>query len=184
MQQLVRNWRLGSATIMLALLLGVLPARATVPGDVAAGLPLDKVIANGVGAGMTIEAVLGQALDAGAKPEALFKAAVAQGTDLSRLMKYYLDRSATDPRLKAECTVCNLMKWAREAGKDPVEIANAVMAAGGDLQQVRNCLADMGLSWADTYAYSTPGPPGVPYGGGPTFPGGGGGGGGIASPSM
>ena len=93
-----------------------------------------------------MEAILGQALDAGANPEKLFKAAVAQGADLSRLFKYFLDRCAADPKLKDTCGACALMKWAKESGKDAVEIANAMMAAGGDLQQVRDCLASMGVS--------------------------------------
>ncbi|MCL4501561.1 MAG: hypothetical protein M1438_06850 [Deltaproteobacteria bacterium] len=165
------------------LLLGALPVWATVPGDVAAGLPADKIVANGLGAGMALEAIMTQALDAGAKAEAVFKAGIAQGADLSSLFKLFMDKLKYDPNFRGQCTICDLMKWAKEAGKDPVEIANAVMAAGGDLNDVRNCLASMGVPGAETYAYSPPGPPGGPSGVGPTFPGSGGGGG-VASPSM
>ena len=136
---------------------------------------MGQVITNGLAAGMSIEAILGQALDAGANPQTLFKAALAQGADLSGLFKYFLDRCAVDAALKAVCTPCTLMGWAQATGLDPVVIANAMMAAGGNLQQVRDCLAGMGYPNADTYAYSPPGPP---IGIGPTFPGGGGGGGG------
>lgn len=65
------------------------------PGDIAAGLPLARVIANGLKGGLTIEATLVQPLDAGANPEALFKAAVAQRADLSKLFKYFLDSPLT-----------------------------------------------------------------------------------------
>jgi hypothetical protein len=189
MRNMLKNLGSRSVVIIFTLLLGVWPAGATVPGDIAAGVPLDRVIANGLGAGLTLEAVLGHALDAGANPEKLLKAAVAQGADLTRLFKYFMDKCAADPKLKDSCPPCSLMKWAKEAGKDPVEIANAVMAAGGNLQQVRDCLASMGVPGAETYAYSPPGPPVAPAGVGPTFPGGGGGGtsgttgGGVASPS-
>jgi hypothetical protein len=169
--------------VVIILVLGGLansPGYATVPGDITAGLPLGQVITNGLAAGMNIDAILGQALDAGANPEALFKAALAQGADLSGLFKYFLDRCAVDPSLKAVCTSnCVMMGWAQAAGLDPVAIANAMMAAGGNLQQVRDCLAGMGYPNADTYAYSPPGPP---MGIGPTFPGGGGGGGGTPPP--
>ena len=185
MRKVIKNLGSRSAVLILILVLGPWPVGATVPGDIAAGVPLDRVIANGLGAGLTIEAVLNQALETGAKPEALLKAALAQGTDLTKIFKYFLDKCATDPNLKQTCPVCAWMIWAKEMGKDPVEIANAMMAAGGDLQTVRNCLDSMGYPSADTYAYSPPGPPDVPVGVGPTFPGGGGGGGGgVASPSL
>jgi hypothetical protein len=173
--------------IIIILVLGVCPVGATVAGDMAAKLPLEKVITNGLAAGLTIEAVLGQALDAGANPENLFKAAMAQGGDLSRTMKYFMDKCATDSKFKDTCASCNLMKWAKESGKDSVEIANAMMAAGADLQQVRECLASMG--YTGTYEYTPGAVPMVPAGIGPTFPGGGGGGGtgggggGLVSPS-
>jgi hypothetical protein len=189
MRNMMKNWGSRGVVITFILLLGAWPVGATVPADIAAGAPLDRVIANGLGAGLTLEAILGQALDAGANPEKLFKAAVAQGGDLTRLFKYFLDRCASDPKLKDTCSACALMKWAKEAGKDAVEIANAMMAAGSNLQQVRDCLASMGLPNADTYAYTPPGPPAAPLGAGPSFPGGGGGGGGAgggagtASPS-
>lgn len=187
MRNVMKNLGSRSVVIIFTLVLGAWPVGATVPGDVAAGLPLNKVIANGLGAGLTMESILGQALDAGANPENLFKAAIAQGADLSRLSKYFLDKCAADTRYKDVCAPCYLMKWAKEAGKDSVEIANAMMAAGGDLQQVRDCLAGLGYPGADTYAYSPPGPPVAPVGVGPSFPGGGGGGGGgggVASPSL
>jgi len=66
-----------------------------VPGDIASGLSLARVIANGLKAGLTIKATRVQASDAGANPEALFKAAVAQGADLSRWFKYFLDSPLT-----------------------------------------------------------------------------------------
>jgi hypothetical protein len=183
MRKVIKNLGSKSAVIIFIVVLGAWPVGATVPGDIAAGVPLDRVIANGLGAGLTIEAVLNQALDAGAKPEALFKAALAQGTDLTKLIKYFLDKCATDPNLKQTCAECDLMKWAKEMGKDPVGIANAIMAAGGDLQKVKDCLASLGVPNAESYAYSPPGPPDIPVGVGPSFPGGGGGGGGVASPS-
>jgi hypothetical protein len=183
MRNMMKNWGSRGVVIIFILLLGAWPVGATVPGDVAAGMPMDRVIANGLGAGLTMEATLGQALDAGADPEKLFKAAVAQGDDLTRLFMYFLDRCATDPKLKDTCEPCVLMKWAKEAGKDAVGIANAMMAAGSNLQQVRDCLASMGLPNADTYAYTPPGPPAAPIGAGPSFPGGGGGGAGVASAS-
>ncbi len=180
--------KLVKATVLLAIILvlgglGNSPGHATVPGDITAGLPLGRVIANGLAMGMSIDAILGQALDAGANPEALFKADLAQGADLSRLFKYFLDRSAIDLKLKDVCTPFALMGWAKEAGLDPVEIANAMVGAGGNLQQVRDWLASIGYANADTYAYSPAGPPAVPTGIGPTFPAGGGGGG-AASPAI
>jgi len=191
MRNVMKNLGIRSVVIIFILALGAWPVGATMPGDVAAGLPMERVIANGLGAGLTIEAVLNQAIDAGAKPEALFKAALAQGTDLTKLFKYFLDKAAADPKLRDTCTTCALMKWSKESGKDSVEIANAMMAAGGDLQQVKDCLASMGFPNAESYAYSPPGPPVAPAGVGPSFPGGGGGGGagggggggGVASPS-
>jgi hypothetical protein len=167
--------------VCLVLSLSASPAPATVAGDISAGLPLTQVIANGLGAGLSMETILDQACAAGADHEQLFKAAVAQGADLTKLFKYILDKAATDPKLKDTCTICNLMKWAKEAGKDLVEIANAMMAAGADLTKVRECLASLGYPGADTYTYSPPGAPETP-GVGPTFPGGGGGGG-VASTS-
>lgn len=185
MQKLIKNLVIRFVMVIFILVLCAWPAGATVPGDIAGGLPLESVITNGLGAGLTIEAVLTQALDAGAQPEALFKAAVAQGADLSRVFKFYLDRCLTDTKLKGICTECDLMKWAREAGKDFVEIANAMMAAGGNLERVRGCLASLGYPNAETYTYAPPGPPVTQVGVGPTFPGGGGGGGGgVASPSL
>jgi hypothetical protein len=74
------------------------------------------------------------------------------------------------------------MGWAKEAGLDPVDIANAMMAVGGNLPGER-WLASIGYANADTYAYSPGGPPVVPTGIGSTFPGGGGGGG-VASPAV
>ena len=182
MGNVMKNLGSWSVVIIFILVLGAWPVGATVPGDIAAGLPLNSVVANGLGAGMTIGAIIGQALDAGANPEALFKAAIAQGADLSMVAKSFLDRAATDPRAGDIGTTDNMMKWAKEMGKDPVEIANAMMAAGANLDQVKRGLAAMGYVGADTYAYSPPGPPAVPAGVGPSFPGGGGGGG-AASPS-
>jgi hypothetical protein len=182
MRKAIKTFGIRCSLVVLIVALGACPVGATVAGDLAAKLPLTQVITNGLAAGLTIEAVLDQALDAGATPEDLFKAALAQGADLTRLFKFFMDKSATDTKYKDTCTCCNLMKWAKEAGKDLVEIANAMMAAGGDLTKVRDCLASLGYPGADTYAYSPPGPPAIPVGVGPTFPGGGGGGG-VASPA-
>jgi hypothetical protein len=174
-----------SVVIIFILLLGAWPVGATVSGDIAAGVPLNRVIANGLGAGLTIEAIIYQALDAGAAYCPLLKAALAQQVDIIRIFKVFMDKCSADPKLSKVCTTCNLMKCALEAGRDVVEVANAIMAAGGDLLQVRRCLASLGYPGAATYAYSPPEPPGPPAGVGPSFPGGsgGGGGGGVASPS-
>src|SRR5665647_1787010 len=110
MGNVMKNFGSRSVVIIFILLLGAWPVGATVPGDISAGVPMDRVIANGLGAGLTLEATLGQALNAGANPEKLFKAAVAQGGDLSRLFKYFLDRCAADSKLKDTCGACALMK--------------------------------------------------------------------------
>ena len=175
MVKLVKVARVWLAVILMLAGLGILPCHATVPGDMAAGLPLEKVIANGVAAGLDIDAIIVQAMDSGAELCPLVKAALAQGVSLSRLFgllrDYCADISAKypkeDPRCEA-CTVCSLMKCAVEAGIDRVEVANAMIAAGERLDQVRDCLGG--------YPYS---PPGMPAGIGPTFPGSGG----VASPS-
>jgi len=176
--------KLAKAAVLVAiiLLLGGLansPGHATVPGDITAGLPLGQVITNGLAAGMSIKAILDQALQAGADPCSLVKAAIAQKLDLSQVFKALSDLCAANPNLAASCSPCALMRCAAAAGVDQVTDANAMMAAGGNLQQVRDCLAGMGYPNADTYAYSPPGPP---IGIGPTFPGPGGTGGGITPP--
>jgi hypothetical protein len=48
------------------------------------------------------------------------------------------------------------MKWTKEAGKDSLESANAMMA-GANLGKVRECLADMGVPGAETYSFTPPG---------------------------
>lgn len=153
-----------------------LPAGATVPGDMAAGVPMDQVISNGMAAGQSLEAVLSQAMDAGADPCSLERAAIALKLDLSRVIKFLSDKCAADPKWAGTCTPCSLMKCAVDSGVDAVEAANALMAAGATLDAVRQCLASVGYAGADTYAYS-PVTPTVPSGVGPTFPGAGGGGG-------
>ncbi|MBW1992497.1 MAG: hypothetical protein JRI59_10390 [Deltaproteobacteria bacterium] len=169
--------------LLPALLLVVSPVWATVPGDVAAGLPLEEVIANGLGAGLTPEAILAQALDAGADPKALLKAAIARGIEPSRVVKFFMDRCVIDARLKelGVCTPCQLMRLAVEAGLPMEEAANALMAAGAKLEDVRACLRELGYPGAETYTYTPPAPPAYPVAVGPTFPGWGGGG--VASPA-
>lgn len=160
-----------------------LPAGATVQGDIAAGLPMAQVITNGLAAGQSIEAVINQAMDAGADPCSLVKAAIALQLDLSRIFKTLNDKCSADPKLAGTCTPCTLMKCAVDAGLDVVTAANAMMAAGAQLEVVRQCLASLGYANADTYAYGAV--PTVPSGIGPTFPGGGGGGGSVVvSPSI
>src|SRR5208337_1441587 len=86
-----------------------------------------------------------------------------------QIFKTLSDVCAANPNLAPTCTPCSLMNCAVAAGIDQVTAANAMMAAGGNLQQVKDCLASMGYPDADTYAYSPPGPPGptfIPCGGG------------------
>jgi hypothetical protein len=179
-----------SAVIICILVLGAWPVGASVPGDIAAGLPLDRVVANGLGAGRTIEAIIDQALEAGAAYCPLLKAVLAQGVDLTRALKAFRDWCSADRELSADrklmevCDPCKLMRCAIEAGRDMVAVANAMIAAGADLDQVRGCLAGMGYAQADVYEYSPPEPLTVPSVTGPTFPSGGGGGSGeVGSPS-
>ena len=175
MIKLVKMARVWLAVILMLAGLGILPCHATVSGDIAAGLSLEKVIANGLAAGLDIDTILIQTLDSGVELCPLIKAALRQGVDMTRLFSllrdYCLDISAKypkdDPRCLA-CTSCNMMKCAVEAGRDRMEVANAMMAAGESLDQVRGCLG--------VYTYS---PPGMPPGVGPTFPGSGG----VASPA-
>lgn len=176
---------------------GPSPAAATVAGDMAKNLPLEKVIANGLGAGLAIETILAQALDAGADPCALLKAALQQGVEMARVFKFFRDRGKADPEFARVCGPCVMMKCAVDAGKDQVEAANAMMSAGEQLETVRSCLAGLGYAGASTYTYTPPGvppvtaPPAVvPPVVAPPFPGGGGGGGAppiippVASPAM
>jgi hypothetical protein len=190
MKRLIKGGGIKALALFLVMNLGVMPAGATVPGDIAAGLPLERVFANGLGAGLTIEAIVTQALDAGAEYCPVIKAARAQRLDLSRVFKALLERKCLPPEIA--CASCDLMKCAVLAGYDMVEVANALMAAGAKLMEVRACLGGLGFAAADTYAYSGPGTP-VDSWGGPNFPGGGGGaaspsysggGGGVASPSL
>lgn len=178
MGKLIRIVAVKILLILIILNLWSLPCGASVSGDIAAGLPLDKVIANGLAAGMSIEAVLGQALDAGAETCPLIKAALANGIDLSRIFKILITKAEADPEFRRKCPTCTMMKCCVGAGKDVVEVANAMMAAGENLEQVRTCLGGLGFSGFETYTYT---PPDAPVGFGPTFPGGGGGG--VASPS-
>ena len=48
------------------------------------------------------------------------------------------------------------MKWTKEAGKDWLESANAMMA-GVNWGKVRECLADMGIPSAETYSLHSAG---------------------------
>ena len=182
MRIVMKNLGNRSVAIIFILLLGAWPVGATVSGDMAAGVPLVRVIANGLGAGLTIEAIVNQALDAGAAYCPLLKAALAQRVDMARVFRACIDRCSGDTKLskeklRNECDPCNLMSCAVEAGRDMVEVADAMVAAGVNLARVKGCLAGMGYSGG----YNPPGPPAVPPGIGPTFPGGGAGG--IASPS-
>ena len=171
---------LAKATVVLAIILALgglanSPGHATVSGDINAGLPLSQVITNGLAAGMSLDAIMDQALQAGADVCSLEKAAIALKLDLPQIFRTLTDvcsaNQAANPNVAPSCTPCALMNCAVTAGIDQVTAANAMMAAGGNLQQVKDCLASMGYPDADTYAYSPPGPPG------PTFiPGGGGGG--------
>lgn len=174
--------KLAKATVVAAIILALgglanSPGHATVPGDIKAGLPLSQVITNGLAAGMSLDAIMSQALQAGADVCALEKAAISLKIDLSQIFKTLSDvcaaNQAANPNLAPSCTPCSLMNCAVAAGIDMVTAANAMMAGGGNLQQVRDCLASMGYPDAATYAYSPPGPP---MG---TFPGGGGGGPGL-----
>jgi hypothetical protein len=182
--------KLAKAAVLVAVIvvlggLTISPCYATVAGDIKAGLPMTQVINNGLAAGMSIDAIMGQALEAGADPCSLVKAAVALKIDLAAVFKSLSDLCAAYPNLSVACSPCALMQCAVTAGVDMVTDANAMMAAGGNLQQVRDCLAGLGYPDAESFAY-VPGPPIMPAGIGPTFPGGGGGGGGtivvVASP--
>lgn len=104
---------------------------------------------------------------------AKLKAALAQDFDIARVFKAFRVRCPGDPELKVSeaCNPCNWMECAVEAGKDMVKVANAVMTASGDFGQVRGCLAKMGYSGPEGYTYSPPGPPIIPVGVGPPFPG-------------
>ena len=57
-----------------------------------------------------------------------------------------------------------------------VEVPNAVMTAGGDLIQVRGCLAKMGYSGPEAHTHSLLESPMISVGVGSPLPGGGGGG--------
>lgn len=153
------------------------PGFASVSGDIKSGLPMSQVISNGLASGMSLDAIMAQALAAGADVCSMEKAAIALKLDLPQVFKTLSDvcaaNQAANPNAAASCTPCSLMQCAADAGIDPVTAANAMMAAGGNLDQVRDCLAGLGYPDAATYAYSPPGPP---SGIGPTFPGGGGGG--------
>lgn len=102
--------------------------------------------------GRGIEAVINQAMDAEVDPCALVKAAIALNLDLSLIFKALIDICSTDPKLAGTCTPCTLMKVAVEAGVGPVTAANAMMAAGAQLEAVRQCLASLGYAGADTYS--------------------------------
>lgn len=185
MRTLIGNFAGKLVLAIIILSLGAPGAGATVSGDVAAGLELSQVVANGLAAGLSVDSIMTQALEAGVDPGSLFKAAVGQA-DLSQVIKFALDKGNTDANFSTVYGANNLMSLSVEAGKDPVMVANAMMAAGANLAQVRGALASVNYAGADTYAYSPPAPPGLPAGAaGATFPGGGGGGGGggTASPS-
>lgn len=173
MVKLVRMARFWLAVILVVAALGIPPCHATVAGDVAAGLPLGKVIDNGLKAGLALNTILVQAMDAGVEPCPIMKAALARGLDLItvlRLLSDYCASTLTGPRKNEPqwceaCTTCGLMKCAIKTVRDPVEVANAMMAIGADLSEVRQCLGGMGV----TYTYTPP--PVVPSGVAPSFPG-------------
>jgi hypothetical protein len=155
------------------------PGFASVAGDIKSGLPMSQVISNGLAAGMPLAEIMDQALASGADVCSLEKAAIGLNIDLPQVFKTLSDVCSANPSLAPTCTPCSLMQCAAGAGVDPVTAANGMMAAGGNLDQVRDCLAGLGYPDAATYAYSPPGPP---SGIGPTFPGGGGGGPGGGPP--
>ena len=169
--------------LVLSLALGILPAAADVAGDIAKGVPLGQVITNAQTAGLTMDVIISQAVDAGAQSQALFNAAVASGADLSAIFSAFMAKAATNADLAAVATPTAMMSWAKDAGKDTLQIANAMMAAGGNLTVVRGFLSSVGYAGAETYTYPPPGPPPAGFAaGGPSFPGGGGGGA-VGSPS-
>ena len=104
------------------------------------------------------------------------KDALAKGEDLSAVMKNLIDGGEK---------VAEIMAAASAAGiKDKGEIANAAMAAGANLAEVRAALATMGYVGAQAYTYTPPAPPPMPGTQGPSFSAGGGGGGRVSSPSQ
>jgi len=103
------------------------------------------------------------------------KDALAKGQDLTLVIRGLMDRGEK---------IGDIMQAAAAAGvTDYVQLANAAMAAGANLQDVRAALASLGYPGADTYAYTPPAPPAGPF---TTFSGTslGGGKGGVASPSF
>jgi hypothetical protein len=170
--------------VLLVLVLLAIPAQASVSGDIASGLPLDKVFDNGLRAGLAMDTIIFQCLDSGVEPCPLLKAALARGLDLTRIFTLLTDycrntlgehskddpnycvNRKDDPNWCEACATCNLFKCAVDAGKDPVEVANAFMALGTDLDQVRACLRGLGFPGSETYAYTPPGAPDSP----PPFP--------------
>jgi hypothetical protein len=102
--------------------------------------------------------------------------ALAKGENLAPVMKDLMDKGEK---------IGDIMAAASAAGvKDNMQIANAAMAAGADLKDVKANLAIMGVAAADTYTYTPPPalppPPPPPP---PTDPGKLGGGGGGVTPA-
>lgn len=164
----------GVAALATLLVVGLLarPGAASVPGDLAAGLPLEQVMTNGLEAGLTVETILDQALEAGVSPADIVQAAVALELNLARVFKALMDRGVA---------VEVLMRAAVAAGLDEVEAANTAMAAGAEMGEVRRALAALNYPGAETYTYRPPAPPLALPSVTPAFPGVGGGG--VASPA-
>jgi len=159
---------------VLVLGLWCLPAGASVQGDMAAGLPLAKVIDNGLKAGLSPEAVLDQALGAGADFCDLLRAGVAQKMDLNTIYRAFLKKYRGDPKMAGAYSPCTIIRCSVYAGKNLKEVAKAMVSAGATADEVRACLAEIGCADAESFAY-TPSAPLAPPG--PVvFPGGGGGG--------
>jgi hypothetical protein len=111
-----------------------------------------------------------------------------RGGDLAKKIKDAVAKGQSLPQvigdlMKQGVMLCDIMTAAVAAGVgDNVTVANAAMAAGADLKEVRAALACMGYAKADTYTYTPPAPP-VPTFAMPTPTALGGGQGAGASPS-
>jgi len=151
--------KLGGSLGIFLLILGLscLPAGATVKGDLAAGLPLDKVVANGLAAGTPLESIVSQSLDQGADSCALLKAILKQdlakyNLDFCKVFKAVSEACLAHPRSKGSSELCSLVKCAVEAGFECPEIGNCLVALTlakpevWQMEQVRVCLDDIGCT--------------------------------------
>lgn len=144
---------------LAAALLAALPGFGSPPGE---GMEKGVHAAEGdrvPRAGLTLENMLAQGLKAGNDPCQLLKTALSQGADLAKVFNFFLERLAADPDFAASCSPCHLLRCAVESGQDAVKAANAMMAAGGRLAEVRACLGAMGFQGSETYTYTPPDPP-------------------------